>query len=145
MIYAIVIFIIILLLMITTITYIVYLLWNYSIVAPLLQPEHNAETGIGNATLRTWPKLTYVEAKSLDRRTVDATCCSVCLVDYEEEGEEEDKALRLLQECGHLFHAACVDPWLRRRRTCPVCRSLVVNGAIQMPSAELISIEIERS
>ncbi|PKU62382.1 RING-H2 finger protein ATL70 [Dendrobium catenatum] len=133
MIYDVVIFIAIVF-FITTIIYIIYLLWNHSIVAPPLS----------NAILKTWPTLTYVEAKRLDPRTVDASCCSICLVNFEE-GEGEDKALRLLQECGHLFHAKCVDAWLRRRRTCPVCRSLVVNGAMQMPSIELISIEIEQS
>jgi len=45
------------------------------------------------------------------------TLCTVCLEDY-----AEGDALRLLP-CGHLFHAACVDQWLRRRHVeCPVCK-----------------------
>ncbi len=41
--------------------------------------------------------------------------CSICAEDYSE-GEE----LRKLP-CGHVFHKACVDPWLRdRARTCPL-------------------------
>ncbi|PKU80966.1 RING-H2 finger protein ATL11 [Dendrobium catenatum] len=78
---------------------------------------------------------------SQDPRAVVASCCPICLFDYEEQGD--DNALRLLPECGHLFHAACVDLWLRRRQTCPLCRSLVGNEAMQTPSVEMISIEIE--
>ncbi|KAH0449675.1 hypothetical protein IEQ34_020367 [Dendrobium chrysotoxum] len=136
MIYAIAIFIIIIFL-ITAISYICYLVWHYSAVAPPLQPEQNVEIEIDNTTLKTWPTLTYVEARSQDPRAVDAICCIICLVNYEEE-QGKDKALRLLPECGHLFHAKCVDRWLRRRRTCPVCRSLVmINGAMQTPSVEV--------
>jgi E3 ubiquitin-protein ligase RNF115/126 len=25
--------------------------------------------------------------------------------------------------CGHLFHGACIVPWLERSATCPVCRT----------------------
>ncbi|KAI0491482.1 hypothetical protein KFK09_025742 [Dendrobium nobile] len=137
MIYSIVIFIFIIFL-IATITYITYLMWSYSVVAPPLQPERNADTEIDNATLSTWPTLTYIEAKSRDPRAVNAICCYICLVDYKED-EREDKAMRLLPECGHLFHATCVDPWLWRQHTCPVCRSLVVNRDLQMPLAEVLN------
>lgn len=42
--------------------------------------------------------------------------CSVCLDDYEE-GDE------LLQvTCGHVFHRACIDHWLKGHRVCPCCR-----------------------
>ena len=43
-----------------------------------------------------------------------APTCSICM-DALESGV---KALR----CGHAFHAACVDRWLRISRTCPTCR-----------------------
>ncbi|XP_020693087.1 RING-H2 finger protein ATL39-like [Dendrobium catenatum] len=113
-------------------------MWNYSVVSPPLQPERNADTEIDNATLSTWPTLTYAEAKSRDPRAVNAICCNICFVDYKED-EREDKAMRLLPECGHLFHATCVDPWLWRQHTCPVCRSLVVNRDLQMPLAEVLN------
>ncbi|CAO2203353.1 unnamed protein product [Urochloa humidicola] len=48
--------------------------------------------------------------------------CAVCLAEVRD-GDEA----RALPRCGHRFHAACVDAWLRRRHTtCPLCRASVV-------------------
>jgi cbb3-type cytochrome oxidase subunit 3 len=30
--------------------------------------------------------------------------------------------------CGHVFHAPCIEPWLDRRGSCPVCRCTVSCG-----------------
>lgn len=46
----------------------------------------------------------------------DLTECELCLVDY----EEGDELLRL--PCMHIFHRSCVDPWLLKAATCPVCQ-----------------------
>lgn len=46
----------------------------------------------------------------------DATC-AVCLGEY-----EDRDFLRILPQCGHTFHANCIDAWLRQHATCPVCR-----------------------
>ncbi|EPS63723.1 hypothetical protein M569_11061, partial [Genlisea aurea] len=43
--------------------------------------------------------------------------CVICLADYEKSDE-----VRVLRDCGHLFHTHCVDPWLSAHATCPVCR-----------------------
>jgi hypothetical protein len=44
--------------------------------------------------------------------------CPVCLEDY-----AAKDVLRVLPACGHAFHAACIDAWLRQHPTCPVCRA----------------------
>ncbi|XP_066331577.1 putative RING-H2 finger protein ATL69 isoform X2 [Miscanthus floridulus] len=44
--------------------------------------------------------------------------CTVCL-----EGYEAKDVVRVLPACGHAFHAACIDAWLRQHPTCPVCRA----------------------
>jgi len=44
-----------------------------------------------------------------------STCCSICTEDFCEGVE-----IRILP-CKHIFHPACIDPWLRdRARTCPL-------------------------
>ena len=46
---------------------------------------------------------------------VEDAKCVVCLSDYEL-GDE----LRKLH-CNHMFHVDCVDHWLQRKPTCPLC------------------------
>lgn len=43
--------------------------------------------------------------------------CTICLSDY-----KVKEVLRILPRCGHAFHIACIDLWLRQHHTCPVCR-----------------------
>ncbi|WVZ78379.1 hypothetical protein U9M48_026101 [Paspalum notatum var. saurae] len=47
--------------------------------------------------------------------------CAICLADF-----AEGEAVRVLPRCGHGFHVACVDAWLRTRATCPSCRAAIV-------------------
>lgn len=43
------------------------------------------------------------------------TSCAVCLSDF-----ELGDGLRKLP-CGHSFHRACIDTWLKRNKVCPLC------------------------
>ncbi|KAL5255655.1 hypothetical protein ACHWQZ_G011032 [Mnemiopsis leidyi] len=43
--------------------------------------------------------------------------CIICISDF-----EENEGIRLLP-CCHIYHFACVDNWLKRKKTCPMCRS----------------------
>ncbi|XP_039048010.1 RING-H2 finger protein ATL80-like [Hibiscus syriacus] len=46
----------------------------------------------------------------------DAQCC-ICLGEY-----EEKEVLRMLPKCGHDFHLTCIDVWLKKQSSCPICR-----------------------
>lgn len=41
--------------------------------------------------------------------------CAVCLDGYDKDNEIRETS------CGHMFHAACVDRWFARNRSCPMC------------------------
>lgn len=49
----------------------------------------------------------------------DDSGCQICMEDFEE-GDE----LRTLP-CFHLFHAKCIDQWLKEKSVCPTCRHKV--------------------
>lgn len=49
--------------------------------------------------------------------------CAVCLCEF---AAAEDR-LRLLPLCGHAFHVACIDTWLRAHATCPSCRATITD------------------
>ncbi|KAF7081756.1 hypothetical protein CFC21_085667 [Triticum aestivum] len=55
--------------------------------------------------------------------------CAICLADLAA-GEE----LRVLPRCGHSFHVACVDAWLRAHATCPSCRATIVDSSTSSSS-----------
>ncbi|KAM0840117.1 hypothetical protein ACQ4PT_059869 [Festuca glaucescens] len=82
--------------------------------------------GLDEAVLAAYPTTVYSSSSREDstgerskEAAAESTRCAVCLADYEH-GDE----LRLLPGCRHSFHRQCVDDWLRRRPSCPLCRSL---------------------
>ncbi len=40
--------------------------------------------------------------------------CPIC--------HEEDNVVRHTLKCNHTFHLHCIDRWLLKNRTCPICR-----------------------
>lgn len=88
------------------------------------------QQGIDEEILRNYPKLLYSQAKvhyyyhkeDDNNNNIDddliASGCSICLGDY-----KDNDMLRLLSNCGHIFHVKCIDPWLRLHPTCPICRN----------------------
>jgi hypothetical protein len=57
-------------------------------------------------------------------RERDQTSCMVCLADFAD-GDEVRKL-----PCSHVFHAHCIDEWLRRQTDCPICK-LNVDRAVR--------------
>ena len=49
--------------------------------------------------------------------------CSVCLGDI----NLFDKEVSILN-CGHFFHANCLNDWLNQQMNCPECRAIVCRG-----------------
>lgn len=108
----------------------------------ITQPDdHSLVTGLDDATLRSFPTLLYAHAKL--RKVANSTascCCSICLTDY-----KDRDLLRLLPDCGHLFHLKCIDPWLRLNPTCPMCRSSPLPTPLATPLAEVAPLAAAHS
>lgn len=47
--------------------------------------------------------------------------CTICLAEY-----KASERLRLIRKCNHCFHAHCLEQWLHRKKTCPICRTSVI-------------------
>ncbi|XP_022156138.1 putative RING-H2 finger protein ATL69 [Momordica charantia] len=60
--------------------------------------------------------------------SVEDAQCSICLGDY-----EEKEVLRIMPKCGHSFHLSCIDEWLRKQSTCPVCRLPLQESFVTKP------------
>ncbi|KAG9445267.1 hypothetical protein H6P81_016607 [Aristolochia fimbriata] len=107
-------------------------------VPPNHQPMPDVEAGLDEATLLRYPKLLYSKLK-LQKKDSTASCCSICLADY-----KDSDMLRLLPDCGHLFHLRCVDAWLRLHPTCPVCRTSPIPSPLPTPMAEVVPLASAR-
>lgn len=113
---------------------------NATVVQRVFDEPSNAEWSVGGldeATLESYPKLVYSEKQPLP--PPQDTSCSICLADY-----KDCEILRLLPDCRHVFHAACIDAWLRLHASCPMCRSSPLptpqSTPISTPLSELIPL-----
>jgi hypothetical protein len=57
--------------------------------------------------------------------------CAVCLAEI-----RPKEVVKQLPVCTHLFHEGCIDVWLCSHRTCPVCRSQLVEASA-VPAVEV--------
>jgi len=52
-----------------------------------------------------------------DGKHTSEACCAICLEPCSSDGSSTQ-----LKECQHVFHTACIAPWLERKGACPLCR-----------------------
>ncbi|XP_066314942.1 RING-H2 finger protein ATL67-like [Miscanthus floridulus] len=87
--------------------------------------------GLDAAAIASYPKVAF----SSSRAAADADAmCSICLSEY-----RDGEMLRVMPECRHGFHVACLDAWLRRSASCPVCRSSPIPTPNATPLATPLS------
>lgn len=80
--------------------------------APLTHTFTMAVSYITNLLLLLWSQYVFCR-------------CAVCLGDY-----QKNEVLRQLPVCSHIFHKDCVDEWLVKNSTCPLCRTLLFQQEI---------------
>jgi hypothetical protein len=52
---------------------------------------------------------------------IEEEVCSICRQVF-----EDQEICRRITGCQHFFHHACVDSWIVRNPTCPMCRNTIV-------------------
>ncbi|CAM0874318.1 unnamed protein product [Alopecurus aequalis] len=110
---------------------------GYSSRVPTDRQGHTAGgEGLHPAAVAAFPTRAFSSAGSPHGEAADASAmCVVCLAEY-----EDNDVLRILPYCGHDFHVACIDLWLKQNSTCPVCRvSLRGNPGIKHAAPPLPS------
>lgn len=80
------------------------------------RPTPPANKGLKKKILNSLPKATF-SAES----TTKFSDCAICLTEFAV-GDE----IRVLPQCGHGFHVACIDTWLGSHSSCPSCRQILV-------------------
>ncbi|KAH3877290.1 uncharacterized protein LOC127871329 isoform X2 [Dreissena polymorpha] len=86
---------------------------NYEGLLDLQERIGAVSTGLSNEDCSRLPTKTY-------KKVGDTNCaCSICFEDY----QTGDKQTTLT--CLHVYHSCCIEPWLKERATCPVCRQEV--------------------
>ncbi|KAM1996979.1 hypothetical protein ACFX15_029866 [Malus domestica] len=74
--------------------------------------------GLSQDCIQKLPRSTFYSSSSSN--IIDSCsefCCSICLQELKD-GENA----RELPICGHMFHVGCIDQWLKRQASCPMCR-----------------------
>ncbi|CAO2043978.1 unnamed protein product [Urochloa humidicola] len=88
--------------------------------------ETGSTGGMSRDLIYRIPKLRFSVASNCDKKT-DSSCCLVCLQDF---GAQQ--FVRALSQCQHVFHVRCIDNWLLRQASCPLCQAGVHIDHIHM-------------
>ncbi|XP_021761648.1 RING-H2 finger protein ATL22-like [Chenopodium quinoa] len=73
--------------------------------------------GLDLTTINSYPMVVIGESRRQIKPGDDKNC-PICLTDY-----SRGDTLKTLPDCLHRFHAGCIDPWLRAKASCPICRT----------------------
>eukprot|EP01097_Dermamoeba_algensis_P007226 TRINITY_DN4532_c0_g1_i2.p1 TRINITY_DN4532_c0_g1~~TRINITY_DN4532_c0_g1_i2.p1 ORF type:complete len:398 (-),score=70.27 TRINITY_DN4532_c0_g1_i2:229-1422(-) len=98
-------------------THITYQLYRAFLAFREKQPKGATQKVIDQLVAKIWP-VQNIEGED--------ALCAICLGEY-----EEKEVLRFLP-CKHHFHAECVDTWLLKNASCPLCKYSI----LEPPSAE---------
>ncbi|KAJ8629182.1 hypothetical protein MRB53_022505 [Persea americana] len=72
--------------------------------------------GLSGESVNMLPKMKITTTNNLDA-SGEQIGCSVCLQDF-----QVGETVRSLPHCQHMFHLPCIDNWLIRHASCPLCR-----------------------
>ncbi|KAJ7951067.1 RING-H2 finger protein [Quillaja saponaria] len=99
------------------------------------QPEHHV-SGLEPVLLAAIPTLKFNREAFSSKEEAQ---CVICLAEY-----QEKEVLRIMPKCGHNFHLSCIDVWLRKQSTCPVCR-LPVQNSLHRTHMRAVTFRMDQS
>ncbi|XP_062109316.1 RING-H2 finger protein ATL16-like [Humulus lupulus] len=73
--------------------------------------------GLDESAIRSIPVFHFKKPFPGEKVSSD---CAVCLSEFHDE-----EKLRMIPNCGHVFHIDCIDVWLQNNANCPLCRTSV--------------------
>ncbi|XP_059650887.1 RING-H2 finger protein ATL16-like [Cornus florida] len=73
--------------------------------------------GLDESVIRSIPIFQFKKKEEKEQSQTSRCECAVCLNEFQEE-----ENLRVIPNCGHVFHIDCIDVWLQSNANCPLCR-----------------------
>ncbi|GMI63750.1 Arabidopsis Toxicos en Levadura 92 [Hibiscus trionum] len=87
----------------------------------------NGAKGLSRSCIQKLPMHEFQSSELIKSNDFDQPSCSICL-----QSLKDGELARNLPRCGHIFHLKCIDEWLKREGTCPMCREHVLNDAVEL-------------
>ncbi|PWA34488.1 RING/U-box superfamily protein [Artemisia annua] len=83
----------------------------------IFDTDNNGSRGLSEDKINKLPIRIFENLSMMAQRDEELNECVICLQDFKnkEEGRE-------LPSCRHIFHLKCIDDWLIRQSSCPICR-----------------------
>ena len=84
--------------------------------------NNNSNNRIYNSDIeaRIIPNLSQIDKKTISYEELlnyfNNYDCTICL----EEFNNDEEIIKL--KCNHLFHSKCIDDWIEKNQSCPLCR-----------------------
>ena len=91
------------------------------LLAALHEPGQTNQRGASRRAIADLPTIVYDETDHLNDDQEEPSC-PVCFTNF-----QRGDRLRVLP-CKHSFHQACIDEWLNRNASCPLCRRSILNN-----------------
>lgn len=83
--------------------------------SPQVYPLRRVCSSCGNKDISEYIK----EAEEVEKPPVEENCC-ICYCDY---SNTDENNITAMLKCKHIFHKDCIQTWLRKSGTCPICRN----------------------
>ncbi|KAI3449269.1 hypothetical protein Pfo_005934 [Paulownia fortunei] len=96
-----------------------------TIAAPLPLPSTTNNIGLDESKIMACTEIVVLSESDEGIPIANSNTCSICLENY-----CQKETIRLISKCGHYFHASCIQQWLAKNSTCPVCRTSLSDVAL---------------